>query len=152
MTVPITGPIAGTIAGPTAPLQPPGDAPPTTSTQDTAVDPSERGRLKIDASVLRKIAGHAADLIPGTLPAPRTVAGVGLGNTGASAKVTVVGQRVDLRVELALRYPGPVRATVDQLRSRISAEIRRITGYDVRSIAVTVTALLPEPDASSRVH
>jgi uncharacterized alkaline shock family protein YloU len=120
--------------------------------QGTAVDPGERGRLRIDTSVLRKIAEHAADLIPGTLPAPRTVAGVGFGNIGASAKVTVIGQRVDLRVELALRYPDPVRSTVDQLRSKISDEIRRITDYDVRSIAVTVTALLPEPDTSPRVH
>ncbi|MDQ3762335.1 MAG: Asp23/Gls24 family envelope stress response protein [Actinomycetota bacterium] len=116
----------------------------------TAAGPDERGRLKIDPSVLRKIAEHTADLTPGTLPAPRTVAGVGLGNTGATAKVTVTAQRVDLHMELALRYPGLVRSTVDQLRSRISDEVRRITGYEVRSIAVTVTALLPEP--SSRVH
>jgi hypothetical protein len=73
------------------------------------------------------------------------VAGVGLGNAGATAKATVSGQRVDLLIELALRYPGPVRSTVDRLRSRIGDEVRRITGYQVRSIAVTVTALLPEP-------
>jgi uncharacterized alkaline shock family protein YloU len=111
----------------------------------TAVDPEERGRLRIDPSVLRKIAERTADLTPGALPAPRTVAGVGLGNAGATAKATVAGQRVDLRIELALRYPGPVRSTVDRLRSRIGDEVRRITGYQVRSIAVTVTALLPEP-------
>lgn len=117
----------------------------------TAVDPEERGRLKIDPSVLRKIAEYTADLTPGTAPAPRTVAGVGLGNAGATAKVTVTAQRVDLRLELALRYPGPVRSTVDELRRRVSDEIRRITGYEVRSIAVTISALLPEPP-SSRVH
>jgi uncharacterized alkaline shock family protein YloU len=111
----------------------------------TAVDPEERGRLRIDPLVLRKIAEHTVDLMPDTLPAPRTVAGVGLGNAGATAKATVSGQRVDLLLELALRYPGPVRSTVDRLRSRIGDEVRRITGYQVRSIAVTVTALLPEP-------
>lgn len=111
----------------------------------TAVDPEERGRLRIDPSVLCKIAERTADLTPDTLPAPRTVAGVGLGNAGATAKATVSGQRVDLLIELALRYPGPVRSTVDRLRSRIGDEVRRITGYQVRSIAVTVTALLPEP-------
>jgi uncharacterized alkaline shock family protein YloU len=111
----------------------------------TAVDPEERGRLRIDPLVLRKIAEHTVDLMPDTLPAPRTVAGVGLGNAGATAKAIVSGQRVDLLLELALRYPGPVRSTVDRLRSRIGDEVRRITGYQVRSIAVTVTALLPEP-------
>ncbi|MGH3885399.1 MAG: Asp23/Gls24 family envelope stress response protein [Pseudonocardiaceae bacterium] len=115
-----------------------------------AVDPDERGRLKISPSVLRKIAEHTADLTPGTLPARRTMAGVGLGSAGASAKAIVTGQLVDLRVELALRYPGLVRATVDRLRSRIGDEVRRITGYQVRSIAVTVTALLPEPSSRLR--
>jgi uncharacterized alkaline shock family protein YloU len=106
--------------------------------------------LTIGSSVLRKLTEHTADLTPGTVPAPRTVAGVGVGSTGATAKITILGQRVDLRVEVALRYPGSVRSTVDQLRSRISDEIRRITGYQVRSIAVTVTALLPEPGPGLR--
>ena len=116
----------------------------------TVVDPDERGRLSIAPAVLRKIAEHTTDLMPGTLPARRTVAGVGVGSTGANAKATLTGRWVDLHVELALRYPAPVRSTVAQLRSRISDEMRRITGYQVASIAVTVTALLPEP--SSRVH
>lgn len=116
----------------------------------TTVAADERGRLTIGSSVLRKLTEHTADLTPGTVPAPRTVAGVGVGSTGATAKITILGQRVDLRVEVALRYPGSVRSTVDQLRSRISDEIRRITGYQVRSIAVTVTALLPEPGPGLR--
>jgi len=128
--------------------QPAADPPP--AALPAAADPGERGRLRIDPSVLRKVAEHAADLTPGALPAQRTVAGIGLGATGATAKITVAAQRVDLRVELALRYPGPVRSTVDQLRSRVGDEVRRITGYQVRSIAVTVTALLSEP--SSRLH
>jgi uncharacterized alkaline shock family protein YloU len=125
--------------------QPTAGATPATPAPRIAVGPDERGRLRIDPSVLRKVAERTADLTPGTLPAPRTVAGVGRGSAGATAKVTVTGQRVDLRVELALRYPGSVRSTVEQLRSRIGDEVRRITGYQVHSIAVTVTALLPEP-------
>lgn len=125
--------------------EPAGDATPATATPSTTADPEERGRLRIDPSVLRKIAEHTADLIPGTLRARRTVAGVGLGSAGATVKAAVTGQRVDLRVELALCYPGPVRSTVEQLRSKIRDEIGRITGYQVRSIAVTVTGLLPEP-------
>ncbi|MGH3935718.1 MAG: Asp23/Gls24 family envelope stress response protein [Pseudonocardiaceae bacterium] len=111
----------------------------------SVADPGERGRLRIDPSVLRKIAERTADLTAGTLPAPRTMAGVGMGRTGATAKVTVTGQQVDVHLQLALRYPGPVRSTVDQVRRGIDDEVRRITGYQVCSIAVTVTALLPEP-------
>jgi uncharacterized alkaline shock family protein YloU len=131
--------------GATSDPQPAPDATPATATPSTTVDPEERGQLRIDPSVLRKIAEHTADRIPGSLRARRTVAGVGLGSAGATAKVTVTGQRVDLRVELALCYPGPVRSTVEQLRSKIRDEIGRITGYQVHSIAVTVTGLLPEP-------
>ncbi|MGH3937166.1 MAG: Asp23/Gls24 family envelope stress response protein [Pseudonocardiaceae bacterium] len=115
------------------------------------VDLGERGRLTIHPSVLRKVAEHTANLTAGILPAPRTIAGIGLGNGGATAKVSLAAQqRVDLRMELAVRYPGSVRSTVHQLRSRVGHEVRRITGYEVRSIAVIITALLPEP--SSRLH
>ncbi|MCA1707183.1 MAG: Asp23/Gls24 family envelope stress response protein [Actinobacteria bacterium] len=130
--------------GSTSNSQPAPDATLAPATPPTTVDPEERGRLKIDSSVLRKIAEHTADLTPGTLRARRHVAGVGLGSTGATVKVAVTGQRVDLWVELALCYPGSVRSTVEQLRRKISEEIQRITGYQVRSIAVTVTGLLPE--------
>jgi uncharacterized alkaline shock family protein YloU len=130
--------------------QPAGDATLATVTPRITVEPEERGRLRIDPSVLRKIAEHIADMTPGTLRARRTVAGVGLNSTGATAHVTVTGQRVDLWVELALCYPGPVRSTVEQLRRKISSEILQIAGYKVHSITVTVTGLLPEP--SFRVH
>lgn len=113
-------------------------------------DPAERGRLRIGPSVVRKVAEHAADLSPGTLRAPRTMAGIGMGSAGATVKVTFAAQRVDLLIELALHYPCTVRATVEQLRARVGDEVRRITGYQVRSIAVTVTALLPEP--GSHLH
>jgi uncharacterized alkaline shock family protein YloU len=136
--------------GPASDPEPAGDATPATATSRTTVDPEERGRLRIDPSVLRKIAEHIADMTPGTLRARRTVAGVGLNSTGATAQATVTGQRVDLRMELALCYPGSVRSTVEQLRSKISGEILRIAGYQVHSIAVTVTGLLPE--RSFRVH
>lgn len=121
-----------------------------TAAPGTAIEPAERGRLKIDPSVLRKIVEHAADLTPGTVRAGRTMAGVGVGETGATAKVAVTAQWVDVSMELALRYPGSVRSTVDLLRRRISDEVQRITGYQVRSIAVTVTALLPEPSPGLR--
>ncbi|MGH8882524.1 MAG: Asp23/Gls24 family envelope stress response protein, partial [Stackebrandtia sp.] len=63
--------------------------------QSAALDPDERGRLSISPLVLRKIAEHTVDLTPGTLPARRTVAGVGLGSAGASAKAFVTGELVD---------------------------------------------------------
>ena len=99
---------------------------------------------------MRKVAERAADLTPGVVPVARKVTGISLGSTGVTARVTITGQRVDLCVELALRYPGAVRCTVDELRRRIADEVQRITGYQVNSTAVTVTALLPEPEPSAQ--
>jgi uncharacterized alkaline shock family protein YloU len=115
-----------------------------------ALDPDERGQLTIAPSVLRKLTERTAELTPGTLPASRSVAGFGAGTTPATAKVTLTAGLVDLHLDVALRYPGSVRDTVEALRSRITDEIQRITGYQVRSIAVTVTALLPQPSPGLR--
>lgn len=115
-----------------------------------AVVADERGRLRIDPSVVRKVAERAADLTPGVVPVTRKVTGISLGSTGVTAHVTITGQRVDLCVELALRYPGAVRCTADELRRRIADEVQRITSYQVNSTAVTVTALLPEPEPGAQ--
>ncbi len=107
--------------------------------------PEERGALEVHQTVVRKVAEHAADNTPGTLPARRKIAGVGVGQQGASAKVEDRGNEVDIRLDVALRYPAPVRETVAELRRRVIEEVRHITGYQVHSVDVIVSALLPEP-------
>lgn len=109
----------------------------------------ERGRLDIDATVLRKIVEHAADGTPGTLRHERRVAGLGMGSTGASAKVSDGPDGVvDVRLELTLQYPAPVRRTVDAVRTRVGDELTRITGRHVRNLAVTVTGLRGADDGA----
>jgi uncharacterized alkaline shock family protein YloU len=114
-----------------------------------ATDPAERGGLDIAPSVLRKVVEYAADQVPGTLRVERRVAGIDVGDGGASAKVSVGGpaDHVDVRLELALGYPGQVRTVVDAVRSAVATELAHITGYRMRSLAVTVTGLrgLPPP-------
>jgi uncharacterized alkaline shock family protein YloU len=111
----------------------------------TAVDPAERGRLDIHPTVLRKIVEYTADRTPGTLRRARTVAGVDLGSSGATAKVTVGGDgtAVDVRLELSLRYPDPVRATVAAVRARVAEELERLAGRHVRTLSITVSDLRP---------
>ena len=48
------------------------------------VEPAERGRLDIHPAVLRKIVEHAADGVPGTLRHERRLAGIDVGESGAS--------------------------------------------------------------------
>ncbi len=117
-------------------------------------DPDERGRTEIHPSVLRKVAEHAADGTPGTLRHERRVAGVGMGSSGASAEVTDGPDGVvDVRLELTLQYPAPVRRTVDAVRARVAEELTRITGRRVRNLAVTVSGLRGADDgAGARVQ
>ncbi|AHH95999.1 hypothetical protein GCM10010174_51250 [Kutzneria viridogrisea] len=109
----------------------------------SAGDPEERGSLRIDPSVVRKLAEHAADLAPGTARA---------GRRGASAKVSGSGNEVDLRLELGLSYPAQVRETVAAVREQVSGEVQRLTGYRVRSVDVVVSALLAAPISRNRVE
>lgn len=102
----------------------------------------DRGRLDVHPSVLRKIVEYAADQVPGTLHRERTVAGMGMGDAGIKAKVAVSGvNTVDIRLELALTYPAPVRETVAAVRAKVAGDLERVAGHRVRTLAVTVTGL-----------
>ncbi len=110
----------------------------------TAVDPAERGSLDIHPVVLRKIVEHAADGVPGTLRNERRLAGIDVGESGASARVTVgTGDPapVDVRLELTLRYPAAVRTVVAAVRAAVADDLARFAGHRVRAMAVTVTGL-----------
>lgn len=110
----------------------------------TTAAPADRGRLDIHPSVLRKIVEHAADEVPGTLRHARRLAGIDVGDAGASAKVTVSSAEsaaVDVRLELTLQYPAPVRTVVEAVRTRVGDELARIAGHRVRTLSVTVSGL-----------
>lgn len=107
-------------------------------------DPGERGSLRIDPLVVRKVAQHAADQVPGTTTVQRKLAGLGIGEHGSSATVTGEGGAVDIRVELALHYPASVREVAGAVRERVTGAVEHITSYRVRGVDVTVTALRPE--------
>lgn len=102
--------------------------------------PEERGSLRVDPVVARKVAQHVADHAPGTLRAPhgRT------GRPGSIATVQATGTVVDIRLDVALCYPAPVREVTERLRRLVADEVLRVTGLQVRTVTFTVSALLPE--------
>jgi uncharacterized alkaline shock family protein YloU len=105
---------------------------------------ADRGRLEIHPTVLRKIAEHAADQVPGTLRHERRLAGIEIGETGASARVAPGSGdhgAVDVRLELTLQYPAAVRSVVDAVRARVTDELLRLSGHRVRTMTVTVAGL-----------
>ncbi|GAA1201658.1 Asp23/Gls24 family envelope stress response protein [Pseudonocardia alaniniphila] len=104
----------------------------------------ERGRLEINPVVLRKIVEHAADQVPGTLRHERRLAGIDVGEAGASAKITTGSgdpSAVDVRLELHLQYPAAVRTVVSAVRERVSHELDRLAGHHVRACTVVVSGL-----------
>lgn len=115
----------------------------------------DRGSLHISLGVVRRIAEHAADSTEGTMRTERRVVGVGLGEAGATAKVSGYGDQVDLRLEVPLAYPAPIALTVDAVRGNVRERVQTLTGYAVRSLDVTVSALtVPAgpPAPTSRVE
>jgi uncharacterized alkaline shock family protein YloU len=104
----------------------------------------DRGTLSIDHVVVRKVAQRAADQVPGTATAERRIAGLGVGARGSTAKVSGRDNDVDLALDLALRYPAPVRRVAGDVRAKVTEEVEHITSYHVRSVAVTVSALVPD--------
>ncbi|WP_086825608.1 hypothetical protein [Allokutzneria sp. NRRL B-24872] len=101
---------------------------------------SERGSLEIHPAVLRKLVQRIVDDCPDTV---RTRGRLG-GEHGATARISGDAREMDIAVELALRYPSPVREAVESLRTKLVDEMGRITGHRVRAVDVTVSALLPE--------
>lgn len=118
--------------------------------------PEDRGVLDINPVVLRKIVEHAADQVPGTLRHGRKLAGIDVGESGARARVTPGNgdpTAVDVRLEVTLRYPAEIRAVVDAVRDKVDAELTRISGQHVRSLAVTVAGLRgPSAPATPRLQ
>jgi uncharacterized alkaline shock family protein YloU len=117
----------------------------------------ERGRLEIHPAVLRKIVEHAADQVPGTLRHERRLAGIdiGIGEAGASARVTTRSGEpptVDIRLELTLQYPAPVRTVVADVRAKVEDELARVAGHRVRAMTVTIAGLRSARPAPARLH
>jgi uncharacterized alkaline shock family protein YloU len=104
-------------------------------------EPAERGGLEIAFAVVRRIAEYAADSTEGTVRTERRVVGVGLGEAGSTAKVSGYGDQVDLRLEVPLAYPAPIALTVEAVRGNVRERVETLTGYGVRALDVTVSAL-----------
>jgi uncharacterized alkaline shock family protein YloU len=132
---------APAVAGPARVPTPGSRTPAEVALPGWAPDADERGVLDIAPAVLRAIVEHATDLVPGTLHRERRLAGVEVGDAGPRARISAAGDAVDVRLELTCAYPAPVRDTVAAVRATVAAELERIAGYRVRSLAVTVSGL-----------
>jgi|SRR5579875_2785153 len=105
--------------------------------------PGERGRTRIDAAVVEKIAAAAAGEVEAVAGSHRRVLGVSLSQLGqVRVQVTVHGSRVTAEVATAVTYPAPLREVIRQVRHKVTQQVQALTGMQVRVVDVAVTALL----------
>ncbi|PVZ14203.1 Asp23/Gls24 family envelope stress response protein [Actinomycetospora cinnamomea] len=134
---------------PTEPVARPGTVPLAERTSPASGTPAagdhdeaaERGRLDVALSVVRKIAEYAADHTAGTVRTQRRLAGLDLGEAGASAKVSGYGEQVDVRLEVPLAYPARITETAAAVRDHVRERVQALTPYRVRSLDLSVSAL-----------
>lgn len=119
----------------------PDPAPGTAVALADSEEAAERGRLDVALSVVRKIAEYAADHTAGTVRTQRRLAGLDLGESGASAKVSGYGEQVDLRLEVPLAYPAPITESAAAVRDHVRERVQALTPYRVRSLDIGVSAL-----------
>jgi uncharacterized alkaline shock family protein YloU len=130
-------------------LQPDSDTGPAPDAGPAPDGAAERGRLDVALAVVKKIAEYAADQTEGTIRTHRRLAGLTLGESGASAKVSGYGEQVDVRLEVPLAYPAPITATAAAVRGNVRDRVQTLTPYRVRSLDVSVSALT---DPTSRTE
>lgn len=115
--------------------------------QEAESAPDGQGQLTINRTVLRKIVEHTADSEPDIVRMPRRIAGAGIGEHGSSARVLGPDQALRIRLEIAVRFPAPIATTVRSARANIREELERVADCQVRSMDVTVSALVAEQTA-----
>ncbi|MGW2213103.1 DUF6286 domain-containing Asp23/Gls24 family envelope stress response protein [Streptomyces sp. NPDC001781] len=95
--------------------------------------PERRGTTTVSDRAVRRIAGRAVtEALPGQAARP----------TGSTAAVR--GGRAEVAVDVALPYPSPLTTTVRRVQDHVTARTGELTGLDVRTARVGVTALTPD--------
>jgi len=109
--------------------------------------PRDRGRTDIAPRVVEKIATGAARRVPGVQPVSRR-----LGSDRVEAQARVLGDAATISMEVAVRYPSPVRETCRQLRTAVVDEVRELAGVTVSRLDVQVAELAHRPGGTRRVR
>ncbi|MFE9680463.1 DUF6286 domain-containing Asp23/Gls24 family envelope stress response protein [Streptomyces sp. NPDC006285] len=94
--------------------------------------PGLRGTTTVSDRAVRRIAERAA---------AEAVPGPGTGTTKGAAGVH--GRRAEVSVDVTLPYPAPLPEAVRRVQRHVITRTGRLTGLDVTSARVDVTALVP---------
>ena len=100
----------------------------------------DRGRLVVARQVVEKIAEQAAFEVTETGAERRAFAVVPGGDPGGRVPVTAQldGDQAWLNVDVALTYPGPLRAATEELRHHVVTRVEELAGVSVRRVDIRV--------------
>ena len=134
----------------------------TTDADDTpTVGSTDRGRISISDTVVRKIAAKAAAENPDVgAPATRvlglSVAGVGgHGSDLAGLPTTAVevdGTQAFITMAISVRWPQSVATVVSDVRSTVRDRVAEFTGLHVMEVNITVADLVTDIPTPPRVR
>lgn len=109
-----------------------------------AVGPSGPGRTTIADRVYEQLAARMSLDVPGVVPysaGPGPLSG--LTPTLPSASVESAGERVRLRLQVAVAWEAEVVAVASELRRQVGERMAATTGKTVDRVDVTVARLIP---------
>ena len=136
----------------------------TTEDDSPAIGQSERGRVSISNTVVRKIAAKAAAENPDVgAPATRVLGismpGVGgIGGHGSdldglpATTVEVDGAQAFITMAISVRWPRSVAGVVADVRSAVRDRVAEFTGLNVKEVNVTVADLVTDIPTPPRVR
>lgn len=125
-----------------------------TDTNSTARgdDPGLRGRLEVGGRVAERIAGVAAQEVPGVVRSGSALEGV-VGRRYPKVTADIAGQHVRVALEVAVEWPVPLATTAQSVRDQVRARLRELAGLDVDAVHVTVAQVVKAgPPAERRVE
>ena len=61
---------------------------------------------------------------------------------GPKVSAVLTGRTADLEVEVAIGYPAPVQAQCDDLRARLTEQVPKMSGVDIRTIDILVSRVV----------
>ena len=119
-------------------------------------DSSERGWTSITDRVVEKTAAQAAlevDHVHGISrqPISRGISRALRSGEGVEARAAIDGGMAQLRVEIEVDYPAPVRLITRQVRRHVRDRVSRLCGLTVTDVDITVAALRSETRQVRRV-
>lgn len=112
--------------------------------------PETRGRLTISERVVSRLAAKSAASHPAVGARSGGVLGVGTSQDFSAlppATATIAGSSASVSIRIGLRFPSDIRATTDEVRQGIIADLERFAGVNASPVDIHVEWLEAAPPA-----